>query len=329
MDKILWEKYGKPAPSGYALEYYLGNHKFKTLPKEIPITLDARDAFSFVDWKNSDFCSSGTRPLDLKNEKKIWEFLLPRTVFVATRFPISFKNDDPFVFVTRFRVKDYEVWVVRPDYSKWVQHFALPSKRGLKGTRSSTLSLQSYLPIRQASFKLVVKSTDAYALSWEAAKKTATGSVDCSRFATNAFLGKWSVRSDGRFGASRGYGGHTGFDYGGQNCGSPVVAVWPGKPLYAKDTGYGYGNEVAIETACKGGPLVVTYSHLQSLSRNVKQKSIQAGQQIGKVGNTGGNYDCHTHIMVWKAPWTIRNRISGNVLNPEPLIAGGLSEHLA
>jgi len=155
------------------------------------------------------------------------------------------------------------------------------------------------------------------------------GAVDCSKFVKNAVPEPWSVIPGGLFHASRDGGAreHGGFDFGGKDRGTPVFSVWPGKVRYYKYAG-GYGNEVSIRTECTdGSSRIVTYDHLEGYNKAVLDKgTVQAGETIGYVGSSGGNYAVHLHINVFGPPLRIaKNLDDGNRVNPENLLVGGLS----
>lgn len=78
--------------------------------------------------------------------------------------------------------------------------------------------------------------------------------------------------------------------------GSPVVATASGKVIIAKPTGYngGYGEMIVI--AHKNN-IQTLYAHLSNV--NVKQgDTVEQGQVIGAVGNTGRSTGSHLHIEV-------------------------------
>jgi LysM repeat protein len=90
------------------------------------------------------------------------------------------------------------------------------------------------------------------------------------------------------------WGGHAGID----------VGAWTGAPVKAADGGYvavatggwnaGYGNYVIID---HGNGFVTLYAHLNSIF--VKPgESVNAGQQIGSVGNTGNSTGPHLHFEI-------------------------------
>lgn len=99
--------------------------------------------------------------------------------------------------------------------------------------------------------------------------------------------------------------------------GDPLVAVWSGVVVEAKDYGTsGYGKEVLID---HGNGVKTRYAHMDSFDVGVGD-SVKQGQVIGKGGNTG---DCrsttgdgsHLHFEVLK---------DGVDINPEPVLSGGV-----
>ena len=83
---------------------------------------------------------------------------------------------------------------------------------------------------------------------------------------------------------------HTGIDIGASS-GSKIVACGTGTVTKAQWYG-GYGNCVIID---HGGGIVSLYGHMSSISVKAGQK-VSAGQQIGKVGNTGVSSGPHLHL---------------------------------
>jgi murein DD-endopeptidase MepM/ murein hydrolase activator NlpD len=102
-----------------------------------------------------------------------------------------------------------------------------------------------------------------------------------------------------RFGAPRSGHVHQGQD----------VAAACGEKLYVSETGTvstnayqasGAGYYVVIHGAVTGTDFV--YMHLQHASWAEEGTSVYAGQQIGKVGDTGDAVGCHLHFERWSAP---------------------------
>lgn len=103
----------------------------------------------------------------------------------------------------------------------------------------------------------------------------------------------WPVNG-GRF--SQGIHGHNGIDIAAPS-GTGILASAGGKVLIAKDNdGWngGYGNYVVIKHANGTQTL---YAHMSSVSVGVGQ-SVDRGQTIGRVGNTGKSTGNHLHFEV-------------------------------
>ena len=90
-------------------------------------------------------------------------------------------------------------------------------------------------------------------------------------------------------------GRHTGIDFGAKT-GTRVGAAAAGVVIRAGSEG-AYGN--AIHVRHKDGTTTL-YAHLSGIGVKAGQK-VKAGQQIGKVGNTGRSFGSHLHFEVRKA----------------------------
>jgi murein DD-endopeptidase MepM/ murein hydrolase activator NlpD len=99
---------------------------------------------------------------------------------------------------------------------------------------------------------------------------------------------------------------HTGVDLGADH-GTPVLAAGSGEVIW---TGYGlfrgfdnledpYGLAIAIrqDFGYKGEQLYTVYAHLSEIDVWLGQR-VEAGEQIGKVGNTGQSSGEHLHFEV-------------------------------
>ncbi|MGA9870492.1 MAG: M23 family metallopeptidase [Rhodococcus sp. (in: high G+C Gram-positive bacteria)] len=102
---------------------------------------------------------------------------------------------------------------------------------------------------------------------------------------------------------SSGYGGrdnptgvggqfHQGVDFAAPS-GTPIYAVTGGTVEQAGDAGDGYGNLVRV----KSGNTVTYYGHQSSVGVNVGD-TVEAGDQLGTVGNTGNSTGPHLHFEV-------------------------------
>lgn len=110
----------------------------------------------------------------------------------------------------------------------------------------------------------------------------------CGGYISSSFGSRW-----GRM--------HEGLDLAA-STGSPVVAAELGTVIRAGWNG-GYGKCIEIS---HGGGMVTRYAHLSSIDVTVG-KSVQRGEIIGAVGNTGRSTGPHLHFEV---------RINGTPYNP-------------
>lgn len=102
-------------------------------------------------------------------------------------------------------------------------------------------------------------------------------------------------------------GYHTGDDYAAP-LGTPVVAVLDGIVVWANSNGGAYGNWIGL-AAVNGH--VYTYNHLSKIEVSPTQRVV-AGQEIGKVGQSGNATGPHLHFEESKgASWAY-----GSVVKP-------------
>ncbi|MFC4783710.1 M23 family metallopeptidase [Nocardioides sp. MAHUQ-72] len=87
---------------------------------------------------------------------------------------------------------------------------------------------------------------------------------------------------------------HTGDDFSA-GCGTPVLAVTDGTVLVRTDQGWSGRWLVMVSTG--PGRLTTWYAHMQALTVAPGQQ-VQAGQQIGVVGQQGNATGCHLHLEV-------------------------------
>jgi murein DD-endopeptidase MepM/ murein hydrolase activator NlpD len=85
---------------------------------------------------------------------------------------------------------------------------------------------------------------------------------------------------------------HTGQDFAAP-IGTPVHALGDGVIIFASYDG-AYGNKIVIQH--KDG-LLTWYAHLSAFEAAVGDK-VQAGQLIGRVGNTGNTTGPHLHLEI-------------------------------
>ncbi|MCL2513066.1 MAG: peptidoglycan DD-metalloendopeptidase family protein [Oscillospiraceae bacterium] len=98
---------------------------------------------------------------------------------------------------------------------------------------------------------------------------------------------------------------HSGLDliYNGGSEGKPIVAAASGKVIVASWQG-GYGNCIIID---HGKGTTTLYGHCSRLDKKVGD-SVERGEQIALVGNTGYSFGSHLHFEV---------RINGERKNPQ------------
>jgi murein DD-endopeptidase MepM/ murein hydrolase activator NlpD len=114
---------------------------------------------------------------------------------------------------------------------------------------------------------------------------------------------------------------HTGLDFRAA-YGTPIRAVKSGVVLYAGNSGNWAGNHVAIKHA---DGKTTMYSHMSSMSARVGQ-TVQAGQVIGRVGETGRAFGAHLHFELY--PAGVKYGDVYKAINPQPwLAANGVTTH--
>lgn len=98
-------------------------------------------------------------------------------------------------------------------------------------------------------------------------------------------------------------GMHNGIDFGGAS-GTTIMAAADGKVIGTGDLdtykngkhyGYAYGKWIAID---HGNGLVTLYGHLRKISVS-SGKSVDKGEKIGEMGNTGFSTGSHLHFTVY------------------------------
>ncbi len=114
---------------------------------------------------------------------------------------------------------------------------------------------------------------------------------------------------------------HTGLDFRAGH-GTPIRAVKAGVVVYAGNSGDWAGNHVAVRHA--DGRTTMS-SHMSSMAVRSGQ-SVQAGQVIGYVGQTGRAFGAHLHFELY--PAGVRYGDVYKAINPVPwLNANGVRTH--
>lgn len=109
---------------------------------------------------------------------------------------------------------------------------------------------------------------------------------------------------------------HRATDIGNFRCGYPIVAMADGVAHRIKDnaTDLGAPNDALGVSIDHGGGITTEYWHLASWTIPFGNVPVKAGQELGKLGNTGLGQVCHTHIEAKR---------NGVRFDPEPLMFGG------
>jgi murein DD-endopeptidase MepM/ murein hydrolase activator NlpD len=114
---------------------------------------------------------------------------------------------------------------------------------------------------------------------------------------------------------------HTGLDFRAA-YGTPIRAAKAGVVLYAGNSGDWAGNHVAIKHA---NGMTTMYSHMSSMAAHAGQ-TVQAGDVIGRVGETGRAFGAHLHFELY--PVGVKYGDVYKAINPQPwLAANGVTTH--
>ena len=89
---------------------------------------------------------------------------------------------------------------------------------------------------------------------------------------------------------------HTGLDFRAAT-GTPIHSVLPGVVVYAGSSGDWAGNHVAVRHV---DGQITMYSHMSRMAATTGQ-TVQAGQVIGYVGQTGRAFGAHLHFELYPA----------------------------
>ena len=104
---------------------------------------------------------------------------------------------------------------------------------------------------------------------------------------------------------------HSGWDIGGGGSSHPIYATTDGVIRFSGSKTGGIGNCIYIEHTADG--YWSNYMHLASMSVSVGQ-TVKAGDQIGMMGNSGGDYAVHLHYEL--SP-NGSFHSGGNTINPQ------------
>lgn len=108
---------------------------------------------------------------------------------------------------------------------------------------------------------------------------------------------------------------HAGIDIGKRGNNVPVVAAASGTVIRSYYSS-SYGNVVFIAHSVKGEIYTTVYAHLEN--REVSDgQTVEQGQRIGYMGNTGRSFGAHLHFELHKGGW---NESKSNSVDPKKYI---------
>ena len=97
------------------------------------------------------------------------------------------------------------------------------------------------------------------------------------------------------------------------DCGIPLVAAQGGTVYYTGYQSGGAGHYIVITGAQTGRDYV--YMHLAGAPAVRDGDTVETGQQIGQVGDSGNSTACHLHFELWSQPGWYKG---GDFLDPMP-----------
>ena len=97
------------------------------------------------------------------------------------------------------------------------------------------------------------------------------------------------------------------------DCGTPLVAAQGGEVYYVGFQSSGAGHYMVITGAQTGRDYV--YMHMANAPAFRAGETVETGQQIGQVGDTGNSSACHLHFELWSPPGWYKG---GDFLDPVP-----------
>ena len=106
---------------------------------------------------------------------------------------------------------------------------------------------------------------------------------------------RWTVVGGGNYISQYYRYGHYGLDIAA-DYGSRVIAAAGGKVIFAGWKSNGGGYQVWVS---HGGGLYTTYNHMSGVSVGNGQ-SVDRGQQVGRIGESGRATGPHLHLEVWR-----------------------------
>jgi len=176
--------------------------------------------------------------------------------------------------------------------------------------------------VKNASFKRARRAAASLALTgalaaagsaaYAAGGGVSPGGDDGGGSTSGGGNGVFPVRAKHSYGDGLGAGrGHQGQDIFAR-CGKPVVTAKRGRVVH-NDYDGAAGNYVVIAGKRKAKDTV--YMHLKAPSKLREGRRVQAGEKVGRVGETGRATGCHLHFEMWSSPGWYRG---GEPVNPKP-----------
>ncbi|MER1984483.1 MAG: peptidoglycan DD-metalloendopeptidase family protein [Solibacillus sp.] len=140
-----------------------------------------------------------------------------------------------------------------------------------------------------------------------------TGSADTPAVAA----GTWTKPTNGRFTSAFGWRNigagnefHLGIDLA-NSIGTPIVSAADGVVSYVGSMS-GYGKVMMVTHSINDSTWTTVYAHLSAFSASVGD-SVEKGEQIAKMGNTGRSTGPHLHFEIHNGEW---NGKRSNAVNP-------------
>lgn len=171
--------------------------------------------------------------------------------------------------------------------------------------------------VERSTLRRSVTSTPKRSRSTQTTRRADSGDIFTSGRAVSPVSGAVIGSYFGQYGVWSRY--HTGLDFRAA-YGVPIRAVKAGVVLTAGNVGDWSGNRVAIKH--RDGKTTMS-SHMSSMRVSTGQ-SVEAGQVIGYVGQTGRAFGAHLHFELY--PAGVRYGDVYRAINPQPwLSASGVS----
>ena len=181
-------------------------------------------------------------------------------------------------------------------------------------------ALEVLVPLAAKTGPISVTNTGGYEYRSERSiriKPRATSeSGGATRLSATPAAGVFPIKGRHEYGTETNrFGG--GRDHGGQDvfakCGTPLVAVFDATVQHVA-----YQSRAGHYVVLQGiDGQSYAYMHLQAKAEVSEGESVLAGEQVGRVGDTGRATGCHLHFEQWTAPGWYEG---GHAIDPLPLL---------